>query len=75
MRGERNVVSSSIILNHKSDAWMSPKLKDAIRKGQSISFCLFDDHTSAPVTNDSGAKQPENGHACCVKLRVVLGKR
>jgi hypothetical protein len=33
MREGRYAVSSSIILNHKSDAWMSPKLKDAIRKG------------------------------------------
>ena len=71
----RYAVSSSIVLDHKSDAWMSPKLKDAIRKGQSISFCLFDDHTSAPVTNDSNTEQSNNGHAFCIRLKVVLGKR
>ena len=74
MREGRYVVSSSIILKQKSNAWMSPKVQDAIRKGQSISFCLFDAHTSSPVTN-STTEQPANGHAFCVKLRVVLGKR
>ena len=74
MREGRYVVSSSIILNHKSDAWMGPKLKDAIRKGQSISFCLYDDYTSAPATNES-VQQTAGGHAYCIKLRVVLGKR
>ena len=74
VREGRYVVSSSIILKQKSNAWMSPKVQDAIRKGQSISFCLFDADTSSPVTN-STTEQPANGHAFCVKLRVVLGKR
>ena len=74
MRKGRYAVSGSIILKHKSDAWMSPKVRDAIRKGQSISLCLFDDHTSVPVTNNA-TEQPANGHAFCIKLRVVLGKR
>ena len=52
---------------------MSPKLRDAIRQGQGISLCLFDDHTSTPVTNDD-IKQPANGHAFCIRLQVVLGK-
>ena len=74
MRERRYAVSRSIIPRHKSDACMSPKLRDAIRKGQSISLCLYDDHTSAPVTNDS-TEQPANGHAFCIKLWAVLGKR
>ena len=66
MREGRYAVSRSIILKHKSDAWMSLKLKDAIRKGQSISLCLFDDHTSVPVTNNA-TEQPANGHAFCIR--------
>ena len=74
MREGRYAVSSSIILNHKIDAWMRAKLKDAIRKGQGISLCLYDDHTSASITNEA-MQQPANGHAFCIRLRVVLGER
>lgn len=59
MREGCYVVSSSIILNHKSDAWMSPKLKDSVRQGRSIAFCLFDEDTTTPVDNSS-MQQPQN---------------